>query len=139
MARRLRREHRRRLRLAAGAGLAGAIVSPGVAEAGVPIIVSSLDDDSGSSLRAAIDAANTNPDASTITFASTLSGDYDLGSSLPSITEPVEIIGPGAGVLAVDGVESFRILQVNLASGEDFKLSGLTLKEGNAQTGNGDG
>src|SRR5262245_11682580 len=103
MARRLRREHRRRLRLAAGVGLAGAIASPAVAEAGTPIVVTSLNEDSGDSLRGAITTANADPDLDTITFASTLSGDYDLESSLPTITEPVEIIGPGSGVLAVDG------------------------------------
>jgi len=134
--RRLRRERRRRL-LATTVGAATALIAPASAEAGAPIVVTSLNDDAGGSLRDRIIDANADPDLDTITFASTLSGDYDLqGTGLPTITEPVEILGPGAGVIAVDGVDAVRIFNVSLSSGEDFTLSGLTVKEASA-AGNG--
>jgi parallel beta-helix repeat protein len=102
-------------------------------------VVDTFNDDDSISLREAITIANSNPDLSTITFASTLSGDYDVAATaLPAITEPLEIVGPGPGVISVDGQDNFRIFDVNLASGEDFRLSGLTLKEGSA-AGDGGG
>jgi Right handed beta helix region/RTX calcium-binding nonapeptide repeat (4 copies) len=118
---------------ATGIGLAAALAAPASAQAGSSIEVTTFNDDAPTSLREAINVANSNPDFTTITFASTLSGDYDVfGSALPAITEPLEIVGPGAGVIAVDGQDTYRIFNVNLSSGEDFKLSGLTLKEGSA-------
>src|SRR2546421_410056 len=59
------------------------------------------------SLRDALDQANTGANADTIVFASGVSGTIHLAHSL-YLDNPVDIQGPGAGTLSIDGGGSFR-------------------------------
>ena len=82
--------------------------------------------DSGiGSLRQAILDANASSGLDTITITAT--GTISLSSSL-DITESVVIIGPGAGLLAVDGNNAGRVISASA----DLSLSGLTIQNGNA-------
>ena len=130
--------------MAAGLGAATMAAAPGTAQA-VPInpVVTTLSDvDPGPSettLREAITQANLDNDKDIITFAASLSGDVDLGSSLPHITEPVDIEGPGATRVAIDGQNLRHPFYVNPDAGEDVSISGLTIKNGNSGATSGSG
>ncbi len=111
-------------------------------------VVTTNADSGNGSLRSAVDCANSNPDASTITFAAsvrgtinlTTIGDTDatngnLGDSALVLTAPVTITGPGANLLtagrsAATGTADFRILRV--AKGVTATISGLAMSNGNA-------
>jgi len=81
-------------------------------------------------LRAAIQEANFNsPQPDTIDFSG-VSGQIVLGSPLPDITDDVTINGPGAGQLAVDGDNTYRVL--TLQNGTTSTISGLTIRNGQA-------
>lgn len=70
-----------------------------------------ITDDSGAgSLRDAIEQANGSAGPHTINITAT--GTITLASSLPPITESVEINGPGAADLTLDGDDLYRILSV---------------------------
>lgn len=84
------------------------------------------------SLREAIKAAS---DGDTITFNSSVSGNIQLNSDLPTISDDVTITGPGADVLAVDGQDSHR--PFTIVSGATVVISGLTITNGKAPTGGG--
>ncbi len=91
--------------LASAAGGAAVVLSSAPAGANAPIVVDSLaDDGTGTTLRDAIDQANTDGGKDTITFS--VSGTITLASSLPKITDAVDITGPGEGSLTVDGASS---------------------------------
>ena len=96
--------------------------------------VENLNDAGAGSLRAAIEAANTNPGADIINFDPGLNGTINLASSLPEIFEDVEINGPGADSVTVDGGtmhQLFIFLDITAS------LSDLTLSNGNAKKGGG--
>ena len=90
-------------------------------------------------LRAAIQEANANanaPDSDTIDFAPAVSGQILIGgSALPQITDDVTIDGPGAGQLAVDGADSFRVF--DLSNGDTASISDLTVRNGRAPVSSG--
>jgi CSLREA domain-containing protein len=67
-------------------------------------------------LREALQEANFNAGGETITFAANLTGTINLGSSLPTITQPVNILGPGANSLVLSGNGSFRLMNILLSS-----------------------
>ncbi|MEM7312902.1 MAG: choice-of-anchor Q domain-containing protein, partial [Planctomycetota bacterium] len=84
------------------------------------------------SLREAILLANLAPDANTINFASPLFDSpqtIGVASQLPTITEPVSIVGPGADLLTLEAVGTgFRFFEVNDGDGSaliDVSLSGM--------------
>lgn len=82
------------------------------------------------SLREAIIAANSNGDSSTITFSPLFDTvqTINLGSSLPAITAPVTLVGPGAKLLTVregDSNRSDTLFTVN--SGVNATISSLTI------------
>jgi CSLREA domain-containing protein len=80
-------------------------------------------------LRAAIQEANAPPQQSdTIDFAPSVTGQIVLTSALPQITDDLTITGPGAGQLAVDGDNSFRVFDIG--SGITVSMSGLTIRHG---------
>lgn len=109
-----------------------------------PIVVTNLNDDGPGSLRQAILDANDNgfrvEDA--IVFAHNLTGTIHLESSLPKISNPLSIVGPGADRISIDGgggsnpsepdANGFRLLEIGFRSGspEDVKISGLTFTGG---------
>src|SRR3954447_6501422 len=122
--------------MALAAGLtAGATLGIATGQAGAATFnVSSLDDSGPGSLREALDNANLfSPGPDTITFATGLSGQIDMaGGSLP-ITDPVDIQGPGAGVITINGGGGRRIFLTNMATaGDPVTISGLTLAGGKA-------
>ncbi|MBX3059910.1 MAG: CSLREA domain-containing protein [Anaerolineae bacterium] len=81
------------------------------------------------SLREAINAANTQAGANSIIFAETAHGSISPATALPTITEDVNIGGPGAAYLTLNGalVTHNPLLRVN--SGH-LMLSGLTVWQG---------
>jgi predicted outer membrane repeat protein len=82
------------------------------------------------SLRDAIAAANFDPVEDTINFAPTVTGTITLTSDLTKITEAVDIQGPGASVLTIDGQDDYQVfLFDNIDSGTP-SISGLTITNG---------
>ncbi len=92
--------------------------------------VTNTADSGAGSLRQAIIDANANPGADTINFSVT--GTITLGSSLPTVTDPLTITGPGVAKLTVDGDSQWYIFNFD---GQDNYISGLTLTGGSAQGG----
>ena len=87
------------------------------------------------SLREAIDAANFNADANTITFSLSGGGPHVISLTLGelAITENVTITGLGADVLAVQrdaGAAAFRIFFID--TGNTVTISGLAISNGRA-------
>ncbi len=100
------------------------------------LVVDTLDDAGPGSLRAAIESANSEPGAQVIVFdPSVHGGAIVLQSSLPEITDDIEIIGPGAELLSIDGNNSHQI--ISISAGVTAILSGLTLTQGSDQLGGG--
>ncbi len=123
-----------RHRLAAGTGLSlgFALGMAGDAEA-VDFTVSSTADTGAGSLRQALADSNNNngPTVDRILFQSGLTGVIGLGSPLPVIDEPIEVLGPGAGGVTVSGNNARRSFAViNTAAGDDVVISGLSLSSG---------
>ena len=90
-------------------------------------------------LKEAINEANANGESDAISFARGLSGEIDLhntatkgGFSILNDTPAVDlaIIGPGAGVLAINGNNETRAF--GIASGAEATIAGLTIKNGKA-------
>ena len=90
------------------------------------------------SLREAINVANSISGLNLITFANGVSGTINLQPALGTltVTDTVQIIGPGARVLAVSGNESIRVLNIN--SGVTV-IQGLTIRDGWNAGFSGDG
>jgi hypothetical protein len=118
----------------AGAGLAlGATLGiAGTAQA-ADFTVTNLNDSGAGSLRQAVLDANNNPGADRVLFQSGLSGTIDLTSNQLSISDPLDIQGPGAGTLTVRGTGTNRVAYVFPGDGQSVTVSGLTL------SGNGNG
>jgi CSLREA domain-containing protein len=84
-------------------------------------------------LREAVAAANaTTAVDDTITFQAGLSGSILLGGQI-TISDALQIDGPGAAVVSVDGQDSTRIFLAT-APGETVGVSGLTLAGGSVNT-----
>ena len=103
-----------------------------------------LADDNQTSLREAINFANTNFDASTITFAPGVSGTIALQTALPVVNFATTIQGPGADKLTItraQGAANFGLLTLDSNRPPfnyppfDATISGLTFSGGNAPAG----
>ena len=82
------------------------------------------------SLREAIAVANASVGTTLITFDEALTGTITLnGTALPTITNSVDVIGPGADVLTISGNDLSRIFYANKANTE-VVLAGMTLANG---------
>jgi predicted outer membrane repeat protein len=101
--------------------------------------VTNLNDSGVGSLREAIVQSNQAPGPNTIDFAPGLTGTIVLTSGQLPINGPLTIVGPGAGVLTIDGNANSRVFAIfeNVADvcatpGTDFpvSISGLTLTNG---------
>ena len=90
-------------------------------------------------LREAINAANSNPDASTISFAPGVRGTIGLASALPSLGTNIVLAGHGANLLTVrrTGTANYRLFAVS--SGSTVTISGLTISNGKAVSALGGG
>ncbi len=99
------------------------------------IVTTSDDHDDGvagvvdCTLREAINAANANPDASTITFATNVTGVITLTLGELPITQNLTIRGPGTKVLSVSGNNSSRVFNVNAGT---VLISDLAIINGRA-------
>lgn len=100
-------------------------------------VVANVNDSGPGSLRQTILDATASPGADTITFHPTVTGTITiLSEHLPSITDDLTIIGPGADVLAVSGNSLFNIFAVG-GSEVTVSISGLSITNGFGGSGGG--
>jgi CSLREA domain-containing protein len=136
---------KRQVALGAGVTIGATAAMGGVAHAGSFEVNSLADPGSGGcnatecTLREALYDANGDLSSDFITFASGLSGTINLGDNLPNIAfDDTYIYGPGAGVLAVDGGDSYSIISSSRTTGfegSELLISGLTLANGSGFAG----
>lgn len=143
----LRRRSSRAVALGSTAVLAAAGAGPLVmltsstASANVALVVSTLADTGAGSLRQAMLDANSAAGVDTITFMSGLTGTIDVLSDLPSLTGGVDLQGPGASVITIDGGWTaaggsstghtmFVLDRIDVAEGAST-ISGVTITGGN--------
>jgi CSLREA domain-containing protein len=95
-------------------------------------------DPGGCTLREAVNAANSNADANTITFSDGTGGTINFSDGNPRtitltsgellISSSVTITGPGANVLTVSGNQASRVFEIG--GGVTTTISGLTVANG---------
>jgi len=88
--------------------------------------VTNLLDSGAGSLRAAVAAANANPGADSIDFATT--GNITLTSGRLNITDSLTLNGPGASALTVSGNQASRVFDITGAP--TVTIAGLTVANG---------
>ena len=88
--------------------------------------VTNLHDTGAGSLREAVTAANANPGADAIDFATT--GTIALTSGQLDVTDSLTINGPGAGALTVSGERGSRVFAI--AGNPTVVIAGLTVANG---------
>ena len=120
------------------AGLFG-LMRGQVAYADASLVVTTLSDDNNGScgpavctLRDAINAANTNPSPSTITFS--VGGVITLTSTLPAIDNDITIDNTGRAI-TISGNSAVRVMVINAT--EMLNLKSITIANGNASSGGG--
>ena len=93
--------------------------------------VTSLDDAGAGTLRDAIESANMTPGADVIDFAPGVKGTITLDSEL-SITDDVDINGPGRGKLTVSGGGANRVFNISNTGGDvsEVAINHLTISDG---------
>jgi Ca2+-binding RTX toxin-like protein len=136
MGARERRRKRRRLTASAGLSIGAALGSTATADA-ADFAVSNLNDSGPGSLRQAIGEANAAPGADRVLFQSSLSGQITLSSVL-SITDRVEVLGPGPDKLTVNADGKSRVFYIDIpddGTPEPVTISGLTLTGGKLPEG----
>lgn len=101
------------------------------------LTVLNTDDSGAGSLRAAVEAANTNAGADTISFDAALAGQTIVLTSELLISDHLTITGLGANLLTLDGDNNSRIFSIDDDSSSStitVEISGLTLTNGNSNT-----
>jgi CSLREA domain-containing protein len=88
--------------------------------------------DGDCSLRDAIAAANADAVEDTIVFAASVTGTITLNSDLEGITEAVDITGPGASVLTIDGQDQYQPLFFDDIDTGTPSITGLTITNGDS-------
>lgn len=96
--------------------------------------VTNTNDSGTGSLRQAMLDANAQPGMDNILISA--EGTIVLASPLPVISEAVTVQGPGAGLLAVDGDEGYRVFDIASAA---VTIADLTVQRGNAAAEQGGG
>jgi predicted outer membrane repeat protein len=130
----MRQEDRRRLALGAGATVGATLLMAGTAQADTFTVDSLADpsDPGHTTLHDALTQAHTTPQPSDkVVFASGLSGSINLTTNLPYINYSLEIDGPGASQLAIDGQHARGIFHAVGLANPGLQISGLTLRNGN--------
>ncbi len=120
----------------AGLAVVAVLLLPGSAAA-IPYVVVNDADSGAGTLREKITLANASPGVpDTITFnIPSFDGAITLASSLPSISDNLEIQGPGAGLLTIDGNQAADTVLSNGGGAPVTKVSGLTVKGGRNDVG----
>ena len=117
--------------------LAVATASLPVADAGALAfpVTSTADTDSKGTLRGSIEEANARTGVDTIPISVT--GTIGLESALPTVTDDVAIVGPGASSLTVERAAATEFRIFDFGPGIAASLSGVTVTGGIAQEGAG--
>ena len=126
---------------AAGAGPLIMLTSS-TASANAALVVSTLADSGAGSLRQAMLEANSAAGVDTITFTAGLTGTIDVLSDLPQLDGGIDLQGPGASVITIDGGWTaaggetsghalFVLDNLDVADGAST-ISGVTITGGNA-------
>jgi hypothetical protein len=128
----------RRKRIAAGTGLSlGAALSMTATAHATDFTVTNALDTGDGSLRDAVDDSQLAAGPDRILFQSGLTGTVTLSSTL-GISQPLEILGPGAGAFTVSGANADRVINIDTAVvGADVKISGLSLIDGHSTSDGG--
>ena len=133
----MRANARRSIILTGGAVAAATGVVTGPAHAVVDSVeVTNLDDivtlgvPLEGSLRWAIEQANSDPDLTTITFASGLTGTITLTDGPLTPYYAVDIQGPGAALLRVDGDDQSTVFYISGSVGGTSTISDITISGG---------
>jgi predicted outer membrane repeat protein len=128
------RPRQKLIRVGGGAALA-AFAVPATAGAQT-FTVSTIANDGEGSLREAISDANAGALKDDIVFQAGLSGtillDPNVGGEI-SISNPVEIHGPGPGTITVSGGQQDQVFQINMQTTGAVGISGLRLTFGEAE------
>lgn len=126
-----------RKRVAAATGLSlGAALGMGATAEAADFSVINLNDAGPGSLRQAVLDANAAAGADRISFRSSLSGTLTLTTGALSITEAVDLRGPGADRVTVSGNGSSGVFNVNLtAAGQAVSIAAVKVTAGAAATG----
>jgi hypothetical protein len=107
--------------------------------AAADFVVSNTDDAGTGSLRAAIDAANTNGSAATDQITFTTTGSIFLAAPLPLVQTPTTITGPGPSALAIRGNSVTSRMWAVLISAGEVRIENLTIADSRATTFSGAG
>jgi Ca2+-binding RTX toxin-like protein len=94
--------------------------------------VTNLNNSGNGSLRDAVDDSNLNAGADRILFSSSLTGTIELTSGELNVTQPLEVVGPGAQRLTVSGSDDSRIFTFGPGPST---ISGLTITDGSDVSG----
>lgn len=121
---------------ALGTGLGvGAVLAFTAQAQALNYTVSNTSDSGSGSLRDAIDQANDNPGFDRVLFQSSVSGSITLGSEL-DVYSSMNIIGPGADKLAIDGGNNNQLFDIYFGDGRPLvAISDLTLRNGKSGSG----
>lgn len=113
-------------------GFVGAASTPALAIVNAPIVVTTTADSGTGSLRAAIDSANTNSGADTITFSALFDSaqTISLDTALPAFTSNITVTGTGAKLLTVKDKVAKTNFLFTIESGVSATFSGLTISDG---------
>jgi hypothetical protein len=119
--------------VAAGALGSAVLFAPGAQAA--TFEVTNLGSSGAGSLDQAVLDANAADGPDQITFQAGLTGTITLTSDL-DVNEALEVVGPGANVITVDGDETFQFHLYGFDSpNEAVSVSGLTLRDGSSSYG----
>ena len=120
-----------RKRVAVGTGLTvgAALGMTATAQATDFTVINTNASGPGSLAQAMVDQ-NNGGGSDRVLFQSGLTGSITLTGDLTAVDEPLQVLGPGANVLAINGNNAHRIFTVT-GPGGDLTVSGLTLTNGN--------
>jgi hypothetical protein len=118
--------------------LALILTSPAVAQAQT-FTVANLENSGPGSLREAVKEANAAAGADAIDFAPQVTGTISLSGTGLTITDAVDIVGPGAAALTIQQLTAeHRVFKVELATPGPVTVSGLHLTGGSSAGRGGD-
>jgi predicted outer membrane repeat protein len=118
------------------------MLTSSTASANAALVVSTLADSGVGSLRQAMLDANSAAGVDTITFTAGLTGTIDVQSDLPVLDEGIDLQGPGASVITIDGGWTaaggdsaghalFVLDDIDVSEGAST-ISGVTITGGNS-------